>query len=671
MSEELIQWIPLSPKLGDSAEARRIYARFAQQLTSTDQADISKFRDEALAASGGRGEGSQTLRVALYLLSDLRAQGWSFIVDDQLRVYGNPPERELGSPLLEKDRIRRTHLYERDNQLRLPATREFVRNMERRRLGPTGWVSVFTLMRDGRELAAKLRAATHLPAGSKRIRALRRIIDPHIQIIDSASFCELTGLSLSDVWRYFRHTWATPYNSVPGRQMFILVRDRAAENHPVIGIAALSSAIVQLSPRDSWIGWVPEKFIDELQKNASGKWARWLWRSLDDLIKSLYIRDLNTGGILKRSDLKSPTKHAIERLLEFADAARIDHHRYPRSRDHKGVRPKSNKEWEQRARTHLFRSKRAKMLAELLSAKMRLMEAGFCFPTKKNLQSALESGGGRRACGVILKYVKGSQVGINMLDIIVCGAIQPYNAILGGKLIALMMASPEIVTAYESRYSGYASVIASSMAGKAVRRKPRLVLLGTTSLYGVSSSQYNRLKLPAVEAGGKRGEVVQYEVLGRSLGYGSYHLSSETVDEMEKLLAQVDSGRRVNSIFGEGVNPRLRKVRHALDVLGLPSDALLQHGNPRLVYGIVLASNFRDVLLCRTKRPRYILPQSRPRETTRKIAEFWMRRWLAVRIENEDVLKAVERHSVVYPLEHGAKVVLPRVEEEAPLFSSI
>ena len=45
-------------------------------------------------------------------------------------------------------------------------------------------------------------------------------------------------------------------------------------------------------------------------------------------------------------------------------------------------------------------------------------------------------------------------------------------------------------------------------------------------------------------------------------------------------------GQRVNSIFGEGVNPKLRKVRDGIDLLGWPSEVLLQHGRHRIVYGV-------------------------------------------------------------------------------------
>jgi hypothetical protein len=71
-------------------------------------------------------------------------------------------------------------------------------------------------------------------------------------------------------------------------------------------------------------------------------------------------------------------------------------------------------------------------------------------------------------------------------------------------------------------------------------------------------------------------------------------------------------GRKVNSIFGEGVNPLMRKMREALTLVGLPSDMLLKHGNRRIVYGIPLAENFRRLLLGLETKPHYVVPQSDP-----------------------------------------------------------
>jgi hypothetical protein len=252
--------------------------------------------------------------------------------------------------------------------------------------------------------------------------------------------------------------------------------------------------------------------------------------------------------------------------------------------------------------------------------------------------------------------VKAQRVGIDMMDITVCGAVAPYNRLLGGKLVCLLLASQEVVEAHLNRYGEQMSVIASSMKGAPVRRPPRLVLLGTTSLYGVGSSQYNRVRVPCEEVGGPSGERLEYHELGLSKGYGSFHFSTMTIDFIDRLLARRIEGRRVNSIFGEGVNPLLRKIREALDLLGLPSDRMLNHGNPRVVYGVALAQNFREVLLGFEDEPRYLLPRGDARATTDKLASFWRRRWLQPRAKRSEVLDAVKQHTLAYPVTHGARV---------------
>src|SRR6266542_1432503 len=173
------------------------------------------------------------------------------------------------------------------------------------------------------------------------------------------------------------------------------------------------------------------------------------------------------------------------------------------------------------------------------------------------------------------------------------------------------------------------------MAGKNVQRPPRLVLMGTTSLYGERLNQYHRIQIPAGVAGAK--DAVRYAYLGESAGFGSSHLCRETVAELELVLAQSDQGRRVNSIFGEGVSPRLRKIRDGLDELGLPADRILNHGNPRLLYGVPLASNF-------------LFPQQKCSETTNAIAQYWCKRWLTPRLENHpEVIDAVAANDIRIP----------------------
>ena len=345
------------------------------------------------------------------------------------------------------------------------------------------------------------------------------------------------------------------------------------------------------------------------------------------------------------------------------------HYLYPKRQAHKLAASGGAKtDWAAEARTHLFRAKRAGMLGDLLEARRRLLDAGFTKPTVGNLKRGLGSRASCRAIHTVLRYIKGAHVGVDMMDITICGAVAPYNALLGGKLLSLLATSPAVVAAYAKRYKFAVSVIASAMAGRAVRRRPNLVFLGTTSLYDVAPAQYNRLRMPARLAGGRDGDEVAFLPLGRTVGFGSYHFSRETMASLEVVLARLGAGRPVNSIFGEGVNPKLRKVRTALDLLGMSSDALLQHRSPRMIYGVPLASNVRDILLGLASRPKPIIPPGPA--ATAAIIDFWRDRWLSKRIEREETIGAVARHSLAYPVRHGARVVLPPLPgEEGPLFA--
>jgi hypothetical protein len=283
----------------------------------------------------------------------------------------------------------------------------------------------------------------------------------------------------------------------------------------------------------------------------------------------------------------------------------------------------------------------------------------------KELRFALQAGKLRLSISQLVRITKAEQVGIRMMDITVCGAVAPYNSLLGGKLVCLLLCSPEMVRFYAERYRDQVSVIASAMKGKEVRRKPRLVLLCTTSLFGTGSSQYNRIKVPALTVGGAAENFVAYQELGTSEGFGSFHFSRETVRLADALLGRSKNGRKVNSIFGEGVNPLMRKMREAIEFVGLPSDALLRHGNKRIVYGIPLAANFRPYLLGLDARPKYIIPQKDATSGTQRLIEYWRNRWLIRRIASDEVLRKVSVHTLSYPVRHGAQVPLPDEEEKS------
>ncbi len=663
--------IRLKPNLGAFSEAFADFCRELSELRRDKdgrefERQLHDYRAKASRATLSPPSSDELkLLFARNLAVDLAGLGYDFHVGHGGVVARRQNPLEL-SAQAQKELVRKSQLVERNTQLRDPAVVEFVQSMERRRLTKKGWHSIFSVMRDGAELAGSLATIAELPSDSDRLSTLRKCIQPYLQFVEEGRECAQTGLPLQNIWRYFRHTWTNAYKSVPGRSLSILVRDAAVKNHPIIGIATLGSSISQQRGRDRWIGWDSDVVVESLRDSPTTGIAKWLAAQFDAQLNSIYTDDLRAEGICTRLDIEHPTTRVIGRLIREDSKAKERHHRFPHAASHKAAQSYGNKlvNWEAQARTHLFRSKRCEKLATLLKIRMAFAAAGFNKPTKACLQKGATSPDFLSAVGRLVRMIKADRIGVDMMDIVVCGAVAPYNAILGGKLVCMLLAGPETNQYYNRRYSRHASVIASSMKGAGVIKSPNLVLLSTTSLYGSGSSQYNRVSIPAREIGSKQDACVTYRKVDLSVGFGTYHISPETLRYAQYILTRKANGRTVNSIFGEGVNPRMRKIRDAVEEINFPADELLQHSNARIVYGIALAHNFSDVLLGKTNKPSYILPQSNALARSAMIADYWRRRWLLNRIRNKEVLAAVAQHQLSYPVVHAARVPLPGPDDD-------
>ena len=104
----------------------------------------------------------------------------------------------------------------------------------------------------------------------------------------------------------------------------------------------------------------------------------------------------------------------------------------------------------------------------------------------------------------------------------------------------------------------------------------------------------------------------------------------------------------------------------------VPADRLLQHGRRRVVYGVELIANATEYLLGFERTPRYLYPLDRPDDGVADIAAFWWRRWAEPRVKRPDVRAAVASHTLVLPVRHGARVVLPPEDPtQLDLFASL
>lgn len=650
------RYTPLSLPHGASRKERQHFTRLCELLARAylDPSEPLDHHAWIVAADLGDLYNQPCLAAAAHTVIDLVDQGWTVEMDK----YGPlliPPQAH-GDRETEKARIRRQEHLRRDEQLKKPSVRRFLQSMERTHQRGDRLVSIFSLMRDGRSLADALDAR---PDAAD-------IIQPYIQIVDTSTTCELTGYNLHDIWRYFRHTWTNAYATVPGRSMPILIRDAATEYHTVIGLAAISSPIVQIAERDRWMGWDTHQFVRAVAEQPTAAVARWLARRVAQQKREIYVDDLLRDGVLQPRDLDAPTSEVIARLRADAERHRVKHHRGGSLRE---VRNIERDAWVERAESHLFRSKRSAALAGTLEIVSVLGSYLQPTPSVAGLRRALEDSKARTQIGRIIRRARGERVGTVVADLTVCGAVAPYNALAAGKLVGALSVSPLVLAAYRAKYSR-PSEIASAMAGRPITREARLAFVGTTSLYGTGSSQYNRLFWPAEVMGGSQSARMGFHELGRSRSFGTSHFSDETVEALVRLSTHAGSRVRVNSLFGEGVSPRLRKVRLGLAALGWPTNELLQHGRERILYGVPLVENLRDFSLGIDPHPDYLLDPE-PHDDGEAVAAWWFERWGKRRAAQEEVRTAMRMHTLVRPIRHGARVSLPPDDEVLPVDSHI
>ena len=593
-----------------------------------------KWRDEAW---------SLQLRTTALVLADLLDQGWKITAHDRA-IELAPPGLRSGTETAEDAKLRLRHALQvgRQRQLLDPSVQKFLSRVMAERWRGGVKASVLDLVDDGAELA-RLLVATRDKPHEATIKDLRKVIRPSVEVVTDDARCATTGLRLMDIWRFFRHTWSLEYRSIPGRQLPLLIRNDARPNRPVIGIAQLASPILRTKPRDNWLQWTPQPFVKALQE---GVWP------IDDTMEALQDRIAQSAEEIRFDDLATadeianPTEKVVFRLEQRAAGAAVERENAlkkvyrnaggdVRSQKDSANQDWSEEEWFEASGDVLYVRKRAETLAKLLRAKLTFTSLKKNVRCEDLLNRFLEERHGYQALSTALQEVRKAGLASQIADLSVCGAVAPYNAILGGKLVALLAASREAHDAWKSKYEEQVSIISSQMAGRPICRPADLKVLTTASLYGRGSSQYNRLRLQARTYRGLRDGLEWKKLEETTAGYGTVHLGPDTVQRLREFSEEVYGARRINNRFGEGTSPRLRQIREGLDALGIESDDVLNHATPRLFYACALNEDAKDQLIgLRTKVPK-------KQASSDQISEAWRQRWLYSRIQSDDVLDQV------------------------------
>lgn len=688
--------IPLEPKLEGFAErhflsfARQLLEQQADGNTDRIDALVEGETTRALQLSDVKGQCDE-YTASVRVLGDLARLRWSLVDSGYgLELHSPHPRDEQVSGLVQahqrKEAIRNELRPRVQKQFSDSNVRKFIRTMERPR-GSSKRKSIRTLIADGAELQQRLLAAYQAsPDDPTRAETLRCAVRPYLQLVDGRSPDAYTGIPLREIWRYFRYTWSIPQTPIPGRHLHYLVRDAAHEAHAVIGIAALSNCAVQVVSRDRAIGWSTSGLVTVLttlfaphqecsEREASDPALRlnaayqrlkpWFPPGVDpsraakrgalQFVMEWLLQGVATGigeiqcqGLATDEEIATPTPQVIERLRhlsnEFASRRQgaLAGHGTGDDRissdvpvDDDVLNLESNHSSNARvqgSRRMLVRKKRAFELARLLNSRRILTANRKELVDPETALVVIHRDEVRTAINTAFSAIKSQRIGTNLLEITTCGAVAPYNRMLGGKLVALLLLSPEVGADNQSRYGDEPTIIRSQLKNTRVVPDNNLVWLGTTSLFSHGSSQYERLRLPAGVIAPDQPEI-RYTYLGNTSGYGTVQFADETVRGLEEVLRRKRGYRDVNSVFGEGSSPRMRKLRAGLDAIGFPADLTMQHHQERRVYGVPLCPQ-ASAYLCglAPELPEYLTEPKSYADATEGIAEFWRRRWLSSRL---------------------------------------
>jgi Domain of unknown function (DUF4338) len=213
---------------------------------------------------------------------------------------------------------------------------------------------------------------------------------------------------------------------------------------------------------------------------------------------------------------------------------------------------------------------------------------------------------------------------VNIMDAYVLGALPPYNALLGGKLVACLIRSRDIYDDFARTYGKTTGIISQE------EKKARLLAVTTSSSMG-RSSVYNRLKLGGVE---------YFKSIGYTGGWGHFHIPDSLFAELRDYLRDIGHAYADKHRFGQGPNWRLRTTRVALETLGFEDD-MLRHGVQREVFISQLADNALKILHSGRGRPNLSSLL-----TADEVAGLAVERWMLPRSERRPEFKTWKRENI-------------------------
>ncbi len=198
----------------------------------------------------------------------------------------------------------------------------------------------------------------------------------------------------------------------------------------------------------------------------------------------------------------------------------------------------------------------------------------------------------------------------HVMEAFVVGAVPPYSDLLGGKLVAMLLAAREVRRAFARRYAHKEALI----SGRALTGQ--LALITTQSALG-RSSIYNRVRYQ---------DRLLLRPLGYTAGYGEFHFANGLYGALSDHATEYCEPTAKAAAWGSGFRNRREVIKKSLVSLGLPTD-WVHHGIRRQVFAVPLAAQTGAFLRGEASRPGWF------DVSAADLATFWRERWLLPRVE--------------------------------------
>ena len=365
-----------------------------------------------------------------------------------------------------------------------------------------------------------------------------------------------------------------------------------------------------------------------------------LLKTINFSIEQVFYDDLN----LCSEDINEPSEATWENLDKIQAGASDDRVAILKSEKADEYRKKitpenmTAAELVSHAKQPLWRKKRSGRLSGLLRAKSTLQRVTKIKLPFEQINFLFNDKTGLAALNFVLGELRTIGTSSRVVDLNVCGAIPPYNHLMGGKLVALLSGSQEMQLGYTKRYKTSVSEISSFVAAKPVFRPTNLEVVTTTSLYGKNTIQYNGLNLTKDNFPDMKCDL-KWEKLGLTVGEGTFHLSNSTSKALREYGRQRSGYREVNNVFGEGTSPKLRNIRQSLQSLGFSPDRVLKHKQERLFLGCALNYKAKERLLD------FKRTSASHKNTVDVLTQCWKERWVLKKIKKPGATEEIRSES--------------------------